>query len=793
MLDFPLVTLVIPSFNPGILLQETLQSVGAQTLSNYECIVVNDGSSDGSLKYFKAAQKNNKRLRLIQHKVTSGVSSARNSGIRAARGQFICFLDADDALMPNSLEIRVRACIAALNRSDRYAGSYCGSRAIEETFVGIPTSTPVKLLPVGFTQDGPACPFNANQPMFRADILRAAGGFDENLKQSEDFDLWLRIMRAGYWFAPANSVAVTYRKRSVSAVRKAPLDHLQTALELINSGEMRLSKDQLSWSRYSVTEPYAYFSAQHRKIKRTLEFCGINLASSDPKNFSVVEDLVRREIPDAKRISPPARPLINHILNGVRRQTGGHVSDFLIEEAGKITRLIEGISDNTVCAQTAQIQTSSRLWNMDQQRQYDYVFIPHKDYHVWTIALLREELDRRGISFVVVDISPQWREAGVRSMAAAANLPLVSLSEFILGDFRPRQIIVFNDWDPVTRPILAAAKTAGIAITAIVEGIQDYHDADVHWKRQAYQLSDTVLLPGEFDKRYFSAPDNSQKVIPVGVARVQSLRRQPAKSAYKSDVSPRVLINSNFSYGVLADHRDAWLTDAVEVVLAAGMTPVISRHPADKGELFETYITDMNFYECLDTCQATIQRFASGVLEAIARETPVYYFNPHGEKVDKFTADPMGAYCVIVDKGSLLKELNDWTGWEGRVKKCGPAFLDSHAGSATGDIYAETVNGLIAGAGEKADEAAQALFKDLMLTVDRRSGSLTKATVGGVALIPELENIDVVMTEYRTEAGLPQDTRVVVDKSSVAGSSQDSAPTKLKLLVQELAAIAHFS
>jgi len=95
-------SIIIPAYNCEKTLHRTLESVASQTYTDWEAIVVNDGSKDGTLKVAESFSKQDKRIRVIDKK-NAGVSSARNVGLASARGEFICFLDADDALPPMAL------------------------------------------------------------------------------------------------------------------------------------------------------------------------------------------------------------------------------------------------------------------------------------------------------------------------------------------------------------------------------------------------------------------------------------------------------------------------------------------------------------------------------------------------------------------------------------------------------------------------------------------------------------------------------------------------------------------
>ena len=99
----PLVSVIIPCFNQARYVSETLESVQQQTFTDFECIVVNDGSTDDSLLKIKAFCEDDTRFRYID-KPNEGVSVARNTAIRQSKGKFLLPLDADDKIAPTYLE-----------------------------------------------------------------------------------------------------------------------------------------------------------------------------------------------------------------------------------------------------------------------------------------------------------------------------------------------------------------------------------------------------------------------------------------------------------------------------------------------------------------------------------------------------------------------------------------------------------------------------------------------------------------------------------------------------------------
>jgi glycosyltransferase involved in cell wall biosynthesis len=102
----PRVSVVIPAFNAGVTLRETVNSVLMQTFGNLECLVIDDGSTDDTNELVKQLAAQDARVRLLVHQRhgNQGTAQSRNLGLRCARGEFIAFLDADDAWLPTKLE-----------------------------------------------------------------------------------------------------------------------------------------------------------------------------------------------------------------------------------------------------------------------------------------------------------------------------------------------------------------------------------------------------------------------------------------------------------------------------------------------------------------------------------------------------------------------------------------------------------------------------------------------------------------------------------------------------------------
>ena len=191
-LQQPLVSVVIPAYNAASRIRETLDSVFAQTYTNFEIVLVNDGSPDTEALE-QAIRGYGDKLVYIRHE-NRGPSGARNTAIRAARGKYIACLDSDDIYLPdhlNRLVSLIEEKALDLVYSDYYLtrnGAHVG-RAFEQE----PQSSPVtfeKLL----TED---CCVATSAMLASRQAMIDAGLFDERFWRCEDFDLWLRMSFRG--------------------------------------------------------------------------------------------------------------------------------------------------------------------------------------------------------------------------------------------------------------------------------------------------------------------------------------------------------------------------------------------------------------------------------------------------------------------------------------------------------------------------------------------------------------------------------------------------------------------
>ncbi|MCL4552961.1 MAG: glycosyltransferase [Candidatus Marsarchaeota archaeon] len=202
----PKVSVIIPTYNRSGYLSEALNSVLNQTFRDFEIIVVDDGSTDDTKA---VAEKAGERVRYVWQ-VNQGLSSARNTGIREALGDYVVFLDSDDLILPRKLECQAtyldEHSAVGVVYSDVYFCDEAGRNLalFSEYAPGRQCSGDV----LGELIKGSLMPVHA--AMVRKLCLNEVGGFDETLPSLEDWDLWIRIAQAHH-FAYLSQPVAKYR------------------------------------------------------------------------------------------------------------------------------------------------------------------------------------------------------------------------------------------------------------------------------------------------------------------------------------------------------------------------------------------------------------------------------------------------------------------------------------------------------------------------------------------------------------------------------------------------------
>jgi GT2 family glycosyltransferase len=204
----PEVSVVIPAYNAAPYIADTLESVLNQTFSDFEVLVIDDGSIDQTVNIIQNYAAQDPRVHLIVSPVNQGVSNARNLGIRKAIGQWVAFLDADDIWLPQKLAMHVHHLSTNPDLGMSFAKvEYMSSSGIKSGKAAHMRLKQVK--PQHLYYENLTC--TPSNVVARRATLEQVGGFERDLRGFEDMDLCLRISCAGWQVEGLNQVLVYYR------------------------------------------------------------------------------------------------------------------------------------------------------------------------------------------------------------------------------------------------------------------------------------------------------------------------------------------------------------------------------------------------------------------------------------------------------------------------------------------------------------------------------------------------------------------------------------------------------
>lgn len=207
--DAPLVSVIVPTYNRLAMLTEAISSIFSQTMQSFEIIVVNDAGTDVASVLEKFTDTG--KIRFLLHENNRGLAAARNTGIRAARGKYIAYLDDDDTYYPNHLETLVNF----LESNDCRVAYTDAVRAVQQnTGDGYHTVEKKVLYSRDFDYD--AILVDNFIPVLcvihEKECLSMSGMFDESLPRHEDWDLWIRMSRhERFAHLPTVTCEYTYR------------------------------------------------------------------------------------------------------------------------------------------------------------------------------------------------------------------------------------------------------------------------------------------------------------------------------------------------------------------------------------------------------------------------------------------------------------------------------------------------------------------------------------------------------------------------------------------------------
>lgn len=221
------ISIIMPAFNAQDFLEESIESVMAQTYANWELIIIDDGSTDKTRKIVEAFCEKDDRIQYI-FQANGKQGKARNTGITNAKGNYIAFLDADDIWLPDKLEKQVNLLIKS--GSDLV---FSDISIIDEN--GNVTKTSNGVSDEQFNGEKGIRSFLKSNKipivtvLARKEAIKKAGCFDESnqIQYGEDYFLWLRMLLKGFTFISTSKILAKYRKHPHQSIANTPSKSLQ--------------------------------------------------------------------------------------------------------------------------------------------------------------------------------------------------------------------------------------------------------------------------------------------------------------------------------------------------------------------------------------------------------------------------------------------------------------------------------------------------------------------------------------------------------------------------------------
>ncbi|MDR0305667.1 MAG: glycosyltransferase family 2 protein [Chitinispirillales bacterium] len=270
----PSVSVVIPTFNRCRLLRRAVESVLNQTERDFELIVVDDGSTDGTAGYLDKLTQ----ARILRFDKNYGVSKARNAGVAVSKGEWVAFLDSDDMWHPDKLRLQLKWCA----QNPQYNIAQTNEIWIRNGVRVNPPDNCRKTCGDIFNQSVQRCMITPSSVIMKRALFDLSGGFDEQMRACEDYDMWLRITcRFQVGLEPQNLLTRYGGHDDQLSSSTSCLDkyRIEALAKIIFSGE--LNKEQAEVAKRSLlkrvdimangsmkrgnTKEYEYYAALRRE------------------------------------------------------------------------------------------------------------------------------------------------------------------------------------------------------------------------------------------------------------------------------------------------------------------------------------------------------------------------------------------------------------------------------------------------------------------------------------------------------------------------------------------------
>jgi glycosyltransferase involved in cell wall biosynthesis len=215
----PDITVIIPTYNRAHMIEDAIKSVQHQKYQDWELLVIDDASTDHTNEIVAQLIRNDNRIKYIRHKKNLGGNVARNLGVKESKGHFISFLDDDDTICPEKLSLQYEYFLKNPKNGLIYSGFEYVDAHTDEVIKIIKPRYRGKVLSDILRNNILGSP----TPLIKRECFKIAGNFDEDLRSSQDWDLWIRIAQYfefDYIDAPLAKVSLHGNQISVNLTNK---------------------------------------------------------------------------------------------------------------------------------------------------------------------------------------------------------------------------------------------------------------------------------------------------------------------------------------------------------------------------------------------------------------------------------------------------------------------------------------------------------------------------------------------------------------------------------------------
>ena len=254
-MDLPLVSVIIPCFNAALFVEETLECVNSINYSNWECVKVDDGSTDNSVEIIENYCKLHSNFKFIIQK-NAGPAAARNNAIKNTSGKYILPLDADDKISKDYIGLAVKV----LEASPNVKLVYCEAELFFKA-KGIWRLKDFSLKEMLY-ENKIFC-----SALYRRSDYNSTSGYDERFRKGrEDWDFWLRLLKSGGEVVKLPDVHFYYRKHKKARTKSAN-KNIEGIRKLIYENHKELYNDFFD-NPINIYHQHAFYKTKYNILRK---------------------------------------------------------------------------------------------------------------------------------------------------------------------------------------------------------------------------------------------------------------------------------------------------------------------------------------------------------------------------------------------------------------------------------------------------------------------------------------------------------------------------------------------